>query len=146
MSKTAAEKKEKSPESENEEPRQPGTSTLEWIVAGVSLLLLVTVVAYLLVAAVTEGGGAAQIVVRPLGVTAIEERFIVEFAAENLAGQSVAGVVIKGELREGTDNVEEATVTLDYLPRNSIQTGALIFRNDPAGHELSLSATAYATP
>lgn len=147
MSKTAAAKKKGSAsEGEDDVVRKPGTSTLEWGVAGVSFLLLVAVILYLLVSAVTESHGPAQIVVRPLGVTAMADHFVVEFEAENLAGQSVAAITIAGELRDGAETVEEISVMLDYLPRNSVRIGAFIFRENPAGHDLVLTATSYAAP
>jgi uncharacterized protein (TIGR02588 family) len=126
--------------------RKPGTSVLEWVVAGISLLILAAAIFYLLTSAFTDESGPTQIAVRTLGVTPMEDSFVVEFAAESLAGDTVAAVEIRGELRDGDEAVEEASVTLDYLPKDSRRTGALIFRIDPADHELVLSAKSYATP
>lgn len=128
------------------EPRQPGTSTLEWIVAGISFLGLAAVLCYLLISAFTEDNGPARIEVHATGVTAMGDHFVVEFSAANLQGKSLAAVEIRGELMDGQEVVEETSVTLDYLPRSSERTAALIFSEDPARYELQLSAGGYVTP
>jgi uncharacterized protein (TIGR02588 family) len=148
VTKTATAKKAKTSDrkGQGEVVRQAGTSTLEWVLAGVGCLVLASAILYLLVSAFTEEDGPAQIVVRPLGVTAMQEKFVVAFEAENLAGLSVGAVTVAGELLDGGEPVEENTVTLDYLPRNSVRSGALIFRRDPARYNLVLTATSYAEP
>ncbi len=145
MSKTR-DKKAAADESIEGEQRQPGTSALEWAVAGISALGLTVVILYLVISALTDNNGPAQIEIRQLGVTAREDHYIVEFAAANLAGASVAAVEIRGELRDGTEVVEESSVTLDYLPRDSEREGALIFTKDPRAHDLVLSAGGYTDP
>lgn len=144
MSKAA--RKKPQPAEEKDEPRQPGTSMLEWVFAGISCLGLLAVLAYLVISAFTVENGPARIEVRPLGVTATADHYVVEFEAANVAGASVAAIEIRGELRDGSEVIEETSMTLDYLPRNSERAAALIFRNDPAAHELILWAGGYATP
>lgn len=142
----ARDKKAASDESSAKEPRQPGTSTLEWVVASVSGLGLAVVILYLVVSAFTGNNGPAEIDVRALGITAMEDHYVVEFSASNIDGASVAAVEIRGELQDGSEVVEENSVTLDYLPRDSERTGALIFRKDPRDYDLRLSAGGYTTP
>lgn len=133
--------------SKNEETtRKPGTSVTEWIVAGVSCLALLAVLGYLILDGLSGRNGAADIIVLPTKVTAMNDGYVVEFAANNRAGKSVAAVEIKGELRDGEEVVEESSVTIDYIPQMSDRKGALIFRSDPETYELRISASGYSEP
>ncbi|MFQ6164035.1 TIGR02588 family protein [Sinorhizobium meliloti] len=133
--------------SKNEETtRKPGTSVTEWIVAGVSCLALLAVLGYLILDGLSGRNGAADIIVLPTKVTAMNDGYVVEFAANNRAGNSVAAVEIKGELRDGEEVVEESSVTIDYIPQMSDRKGALIFRSDPKTYELRVSASGYSEP
>lgn len=126
--------------------RKPGTSVTEWMVAGISSVALLSVLSYLVLDGLSGRNGTAQIVVLPLEVAATEGGYVVEFAAANRAGQSVAAVEIKGELRSGDEVVEESSATLDYIPQKSQRKGALIFRRNPEAHDLRLFASGYSEP
>nr|WP_234826740.1 TIGR02588 family protein [Sinorhizobium meliloti] len=114
--------------------------------AGVSCLALLAVLGYLILDGLSGRNGAADIIVLPAEVTAINDGYVVEFAANNRAGKSVAAVEIKGELRDGEEVVEESGVTIDYIPQKSERKGALIFRSDPEGYELRIFASGYSEP
>lgn len=132
---------------EPEKPKLlPGTSRLEWIVAGISAAGLGAVVFYLTFIALTGGNGPAQIDVAVSGVMQRDSGYVVEFAAMNRGGKSAAGVEIVGRLTEGRQVVEESSVTLDYIPQHSQRRGGLIFLNDPQQYDLQLSASGYFEP
>lgn len=131
---------------ETGEMRAPGTSVLEWVVAGISCLLLITVLAYLTVVGIAGDQGTPEIVVEPVAVSATGGGFVVEFSASNRSRESVSAVEIGGELRNGDAVVEEASATLDYIPQHSKRRGALIFRNDPNHYQMHLMARGYAEP
>ncbi|TIU07622.1 MAG: TIGR02588 family protein [Mesorhizobium sp.] len=122
--------------------RKPGTSVTEWVVAGISSVALLAVLSYLVADGLSTRDGTARIVVLPLAVGVTEGGYVVEFAAANRAGKSVAAVEIKGELRNGDEVVEESSATLDYVP----QECALIFRRDPEAYDLRLFASGYSEP
>jgi uncharacterized protein (TIGR02588 family) len=126
--------------------RKPGTSVLEWIVAGISCVALLAVLSYLVIDGLSGRNGIARIVVLPLEVAATEGGYVVEFAAANSAGQSIAAVEIEGELRSGDEVVEESSATLDYIPQKSRRKGALIFRRNPEAYDLRLFASGYSEP
>ncbi|MET4691172.1 TIGR02588 family protein [Sinorhizobium fredii] len=126
--------------------QKPGTSITEWVLAGISCLALLTALGYLIVDGLSGRNGTAQLIVLPVEVTATNGGYVVEFAAENHAGKSVAAVEIRGELRNGDEVVEESSATLDYIPQQSERKGALIFRRDPKAHELRLFASGYSEP
>ncbi|WP_419696520.1 TIGR02588 family protein [Mesorhizobium muleiense] len=114
--------------------------------AGISSAVLLAVLSYLVVDGVSTRDGTARIIVQPLGVAVTEGGYVVEFAAANRAGKSVAAVEIKGELRNGDEVVEDSSATLDYVPQNSQRKGALIFRRDPKAYDLRLFAIGYSEP
>lgn len=138
--------KGKAQKQQQDERREPGTSTIEWIVAGIGCLLLLTVIAYLVSDALSGRNGPADIVVQAVGTSAGEGGYVVEFIAGNRAGRSAAGIEITGQLRDGDEVVEERGVTLDYVPQRSERSGALIFRRNPEEFDLRLFATGYTLP
>ncbi|MDX0489556.1 TIGR02588 family protein [Sinorhizobium medicae] len=143
---TKAKMQENSRSKGEETMRKPGTSVTEWIVAGVSCIALLAVLGYLILDGLSGNNGAADIIVRPAEVTAMNDGYVVEFAADNRAGKSVASVEIKGELHDGQEMVEESSVTIDYIPQKSGRKGALIFRNDPEDYDLRIFASGYSEP
>ncbi|PDT44703.1 TIGR02588 family protein [Sinorhizobium fredii] len=146
MTKHSTNKQQKQ-QSDNEGiTRKPGTSIIEWGVAGISCLTLLAVLGYLILDGLSGRNGTAQLIVLPVEVTATKGGYVVEFAAENHAGKSVAAVEIKGELRSGNEVVEESSATLDYIPQQSERKGALIFRRDPKAYDLRLFASGYTEP
>jgi uncharacterized protein (TIGR02588 family) len=140
------EQKQKQRSNKEEVARKPGTSTTEWIVAGISCLALLAVLVYLVIDGVSGRNGTAQLVVLPVEVSATEGGYVVEFSASNRAGKSVAAAEIKGELRDGDEVIEESSATLDYVPQNSERSGALIFRSNPEAYDLRLFAGGYIEP
>lgn len=148
MTKSSAknEQKQKQRSDKEDAALKPGTSTTEWIIAGIGCLALLAVLVYLLIDAVSGRNGAAQLVVLPVEVSATEGGYVVEFSASNRAGKSVAAVEITGELRDGDEVVEESSATIDYIPQNSERLGALIFRSNPEAHDLRLFARGYVEP
>jgi uncharacterized protein (TIGR02588 family) len=104
------------------------------------------VLSYLVIDGLSGRNGIARIVVLPLEVAATEGGYVVEFAAANSAGQSIAAFEIEGELRSGDEVVEESSATLDYIPQKSRRKGALIFRRNPEAYDLRLFASGYSEP
>jgi uncharacterized protein (TIGR02588 family) len=139
-------KQQKQQSDDKAQTRKTGTSITEWVVAGISSVALLAVLTYLVIDGLSARNGTARIVVLPLAVAVTEGGYVVEFAATNRAGKSVAAVEIKGELRNGDEIVEESSATLDYVPQESQRKGALIFRRDPEAYDLRLFASGYSEP
>ena len=108
-------------------------SILEWIVAGIGLLLVVGVVAFLVVQARHSNGSSPMISVRSDSVIALGDGgYLVHFTAENSARTTAASVAIVGELGDGT-GAETRRATLDFVPGRTARHGALVFARDPRG-------------
>ncbi|MBL3685146.1 TIGR02588 family protein (plasmid) [Sinorhizobium meliloti] len=133
--------------SKTRKPRESrGPPSAEWIVAGVSCLALLAVLGYLILDGLSgRNGPPISLCCRPRS-SAMNDGYVVEFAANNRAGNSVAAVEIKGELRDGERSSRRAVSTIDYIPQMSDRKGALIFRSDPKTYELRVSASGYSEP
>lgn len=151
MSKTVSKKTEgeassRKPPASQKPARLPGTSHLEWSIAGISAAALGAVVIYLLFIALTSGNGPAQIQVSISDIVEHENAHVAEFVARNESATSAAGIEIVGRLTEGAKVIEESSVTLDYIPQNSERRGGLMFSNDPRRYDLQVSAAGYFEP
>jgi len=126
-------------------PREP---LLEWIAAGIGLVLTLGILTVIGREALS---GEAE---RPPAVEVRAERvvpvatggFVVEVAATNRSAATAALVGIEGRLRSGDSAVETSSVTFDYVPGHATRRGGLFFREDPRAHSLELRALGYQAP
>jgi uncharacterized protein (TIGR02588 family) len=121
-------------------------SGLEWLVAGLGLLLVVAAVVFMVVDA-TRGGDAPPFIrVRADSVIAVGEGgYLLLFTAENRGRETAADVGVIGELRDATD-VEVSRARVDYVPGRSERRGGLFFRRDPRRTAVRLWAEGYQEP
>lgn len=116
------------------------------LVAAVGAVLVLAVLGFLAWELLTTTETPPAIVVRAEAVEPQPGGYLVRFEARNDGGSTAAGAEIVGRLREGATLVEEARVTLDYLPARSSRAGGLLFARDPRGLELRLQAEGYSEP
>jgi uncharacterized protein (TIGR02588 family) len=120
---------------------------LEWVTAGVGLILLLAVIGVILADAL---GGRQEappaITVARLASTPSAGGWVVEFEARNAGQQAAAEVQVVGVLTTGQGEPERRSATVDYLPGGGAARGGLLFRNDPAGGVLELTAEGYRQP
>ena len=125
-------------------PREP---LIEWIAAGIGLILTVGMMA--IIAAEALRGDAEQlpaIEVRATRIAPAPSGFVVEIAATNRSGGTAAQVQIEGVLKSGDAEVETSQLTLDYVPGRATRRGGLFFTEDPRRHRLELRALGYQAP
>ena len=121
-------------------------SILEWIVAGIGLLLVIGVVAFLVTQATHSNGSSPMISVRSDSVLVLADGgYLVHFTAENSARTTAASVTIVGELGEGPA-AETRRATLDFLPGRTTRHGALAFARDPRAGGLKLRVEGFQEP
>jgi uncharacterized protein (TIGR02588 family) len=121
------------------------TPWLEWLAAGVGLVLIVGVVGVIAREAATVGDGPPVIAVRADRVTRTPSGFVVDVTATNSGDKTAAGVVIEGELGSGPQ-AETSETTLDYLPAGSQRRAGLMFEGDPRTASLALRAKGFVEP
>jgi len=137
------------PGATGEQPREGGAepiSAIEWVVAGLGLLLVVAAVAFLVVDATREGDAPTLVRVRADSVVATGgDGYFLHFTAENHGRGTAADVGIVGELRD-VAGVETSRARVDYVPGRSERRGGLHFRTDPRRGALRLWAEGYQDP
>ena len=137
MARAAASKSRKAP------PKDAPTkdiAALEWIAAGVGLVLASTAIGFTAWDAMFGVKGPPEIEVRLKQVTPTPRGYVAEIQAFNHGGEPAAQVEIEGVIEGG----ETAGVTLDYIPEQSSTSGGLIFEDDPRAAGLKLRAKGFA--
>lgn len=125
-------------------PREP---LLEWISAGLGLVLTLGMVAVIGQEALR--GDADQLPAIEVRATRIESTpsgFVVEIVAANHTGGTAAAVQVEGELKDGETSVETSSLTFDYVPGHAERKGGLFFAEDPRRHRLEVRALGYQAP
>jgi uncharacterized protein (TIGR02588 family) len=146
--KPGAARKEPSEASGKAKGRQPRQAMplLEWIVAGLGVVLVGSAIGYLVYHSMTRGGTPPDIRVDAEQVLELAHGYVVQFRALNDGGSAAAQVTIEAELVGPDGTTERGEAVLDYLPPRSDRTGGLLFTSDPREGELRLRATGYAKP
>lgn len=116
--------------------------TLEWIAAGVGLVLAGTAIGLTAWDAAFGVKGPPDIEVRLKRVTPTAHGYVTEVEAFNHGGAPAAQVEIEGVI-DGGANAEPSSVTIDYIPEQSRASGGLIFEDDPRAGRLKLRAKAF---
>lgn len=116
---------------------------LEWISAGIGLVLAATAIGFTAWDALFGVDGPPVIEVRLKHVTPTPHGYVAEVEAFNHGGAPAAQVQIEGRIA-GADEPEISNLTLDYIPEQSRTSGGLIFEHDPRAGDLKLRATGFA--
>lgn len=121
----------------------PRTPLLEWIAAGIGLILLLIVLGAVGQEAITGSADEPPAITVTAGqVTQTGSGYVVAFEASNASRGTAAAVEIEGKLPSG----ETSTATLDYVPGRGKTAGGLFFKEDPRGQHLELRALGFQTP
>ena len=128
-------------------PKRTAMPLLEWLAAGIGLLLLAGMLAIIGMEAIRgESGQPPAIAVRATRVVAVPGGYLVEVEATNASGASAAAVEVEGRLMAGDTVVETGRLTFDYVPAHARRTGGLLFAEDPRRHRLEIRALGYREP
>jgi uncharacterized protein (TIGR02588 family) len=79
-------------------------------------------------------------------IVAAGDMYVVTFELHNAGGQTLSNVEVAASLADGERELEQATVTIDYLPGHSRQAGGFYFKNDPRKHTLEIRPGGYQEP
>jgi uncharacterized protein (TIGR02588 family) len=123
------------------------TPLLEWIAAGLGLLLTLGMLA--IIGQEALRGDSSQlpaIEVRVARVVPAPSGFLVEIVANNRSGGTAAAVQIEGMLKSGETEIEAASLTLDYVPGHAERKGGLFFTRDPRLYQLEVRPLGYQAP
>ena len=113
---------------------------LEWIAAGVGLVLAGTAIGLTAWDALFGVEGPPAIEVTLTRVTPTPHGYVAEIEAFNHGGAPAAQVQIEGVVAGG----DPSSLTIDYIPEQSRASGGLIFEQDPRAGKLKLRAKGFA--
>ena len=119
---------------------------LEWVAAGVGLVLTLGVFGMIGWQAVSDGSGPPEVIVDIEAVDPVDGGYRVLFRARNRAGEAAAQVEIEGKVSAADGKEETGRAILDYIPGNSSQQGGLFFTKDPRSGSLGIRATGFTKP
>ena len=131
---------------EDEKNEKKETPVLEWITAGIGLILVVGAIGFVLFNALSRDNSPPVLIVTREKTKQIKTGYLIEFKVKNAGSQTASAVVVEGSLVQNGENIETGEVTLDYVPSNSEREGGLIFSANPEKAELKLHAKGYEKP
>ncbi|HEV7436558.1 MAG TPA: TIGR02588 family protein [Pseudorhizobium sp.] len=128
------------------EASQQSTPAIEWAVAALGAILLVAMLGYMVFFGLSRPESPPQILVTYGDARQEPGGYALEFTASNKGGSTASQALIKGVLKRGSETVEEAEVTIDYIPQTSDRKGTLTFKQDPSHFELKVGVAGFADP
>lgn len=127
--------------------RQASTPALEWITAGIGLLLVLALLGTLLDAAIDRHGEHMPILSATVDrIADAGDHHVVTVTVTNRSGVTAATVEVEGVLAGGTGAEEASSATIDYVPGRGEAQAGLLFRDDPRRARLELRITGFDTP
>lgn len=126
--------------------RVPQKNALEWAVFVLSLVLVMGTLGYLIFSAVTYEKTSPTLSVSLAKPQSSASQFRVPVIISNDGDQTAKGVQIEVTLNENAPNEEKANFTVDYVPRHSKRTGAVVFKSDPRIGKLQARVLGYVDP
>ena len=118
---------------------------LEWLVAGLGLIVTAAVLIVLGLAALAPAS-PPELSARAASVTRVSAGFRVEVEVRNSGRDTAAGVEVEGVLTPPVGLPETATATLDYVPGGGTETLTLLFREDPRRGRIALMVRGWSEP
>ena len=123
------------------------TPLVEIGIAIVGACLLLAMVGYLVLDAwQTEAASPPDIVMESGAFGRQSAGWRVEVKVANRGDEPAEALELRAELTLDDGEVEEAALTIDYLPPHAEADAAFLFKKDPRGGELRLRAVGYLEP
>ena len=122
------------------------TPALEWIAAGVGLVVALAAIAFLTWQSLQPHPETAVVRAVARAVTPSAAGFLVEVEATNDTRVTAAQVEVEGVLTLPGGGEEVSAVTFDYVPGGGRRAGVLVFREDPGAGRLSISTRGHVNP
>lgn len=119
---------------------------IEWLTGIISALLVAAMLSWLTWEAFTRTATPPHLTATVLTTEKTPAGYRVTFDIDNTATTTAAAVTVIGRLTEGDRVIEENDVTFDYVAAESKSTGAILFRNDPAGRTVDIRPAGYTDP
>lgn len=124
----------------------PKKNGLEWAVFALSVVVVLGVLAALGYGAATVGDAPPQFVLELGPPERHENGFAVPVVVRNAGETTGEGVEVEVTLERDGAEVEQGGFTVPFVPYGSSAEGWVVFRQDPAGGELSARVKGYEQP
>lgn len=122
------------------------TPVLEWVAAGLGLLLTVAVLGYVIWEGAVGHNAPPSLTLTGRPPEKTQGGFVVPLTIHNASYATAAGVEVRATLERDGRVVEERRVTFSYVPGRSEAKGGVIFQTDPATAQLRLEPEGYEAP
>lgn len=144
--KSSTARRKSAPSARSRSPVTRETPLLEWIAAGVGLILILAVLGVIGAEVLPGGRSEPSFEVRALAVQPVDGGYRVRIAVHNRGDKPAGEVVVAGVLAGPDNERETAEATFDFVADHSRREGGLFFRSDPGRGALDLRATSYVDP
>lgn len=121
-------------------------SLSEWVVAALGLLTVLYVLGFLTYEAVAGDTSVPNPLLRVVSVQEVQGGYLAQVEVRNRGGDTAAGLIVEGTLRQGDQDIEISETTLDYLPGQSVREAGLFFSQDPRRYRLELRSLGFQEP
>ncbi|TNM60274.1 hypothetical protein [Aliirhizobium smilacinae] len=128
----------------NIEPGAP--HWIEWITGAVSGIIVIAVIVWIGKDGFMDRDTSPNLHGNVVKMEKRSDGFQVLFEIQNGSSVTASQVKIRGEIREQESVLESSETVLDYVPGHSKVGGGLIFRQNPAGKDVKVRATAFDEP
>jgi uncharacterized protein (TIGR02588 family) len=119
---------------------------IEWLTGLVSAVLIAAMLGWLGWEAFTRHATPPDLSIQILATEKATAGHRITFDVYNTATTTAAAVTVIGRLTEGERVIEENHVIFDYVAAESKSTGAILFKNDPAGRTVDIRPAGYTDP
>ncbi|TDK31791.1 TIGR02588 family protein [Rhizobium deserti] len=119
---------------------------IEWATGMISALLVIVMIGWVAWQSLTEEEQQPNFTVAVTEKGAVDGGYRVTFEVNNTATKTASAVVVRGEILDGSNPIESADVTFDYVAVRSKSSGAIIFSQDPGDRALRIRAIGYTDP
>ena len=130
------------------ETRDRERAVAEWTSFAISTAILLGVVGFLTYRHFTGEDTPPMVEVQTQmeGVRQVGGRFYLPIEVANRGAETAQDVLIRVELRTGSEEPEEAELQFTFLAGGATERGTAIFRRDPRQGELSAEVMSYLEP
>ena len=133
-------------EKDSSEKKNQKIPFLEWLMAGIGLILVVGALGFIIYEAANNGHKPPILKISYSVAEKNEAGYLIKFEVENSGDETAADVVIEGKLIKGAEEIEMSSATFDYAPSNSKRNGGLYFKNNPQEFDFEISPKGYQKP
>jgi uncharacterized protein (TIGR02588 family) len=122
-----------------EDDQPPPITALEWVVAIVSAICILALLGFLINEQVSSKQLPPDISLKLEGIEKQSDQYLARVSVHNSGDKTASRVECAAELKFGSNQVEQSTARLEFVPPHSRKKIGFIFQHNPSEGELRLS-------